>query len=152
MTTISKLFRQTLHDYATPNFIGIESGQIRVELKNFRQQKQAEEFIIFVEYFGELYYPAWQEFRALNNHLLYLISNLQLRDFLEVAQLLESSFEKEEKGIVKIKSMVIRVKSKISDNDISRLVALPGFKVSNPDLVVDLSSSNNATLNDGMIR
>lgn len=108
---LGKLIRSSQTDFVTPNIIGVEGHKLLFEFEHFRNLKSPVELILFYKYEGRFYYPIIFEFRGINNNLLYLIEELKFDKFSQLAQLLNSSLEKEENFETQIKAIVCHMPS-----------------------------------------
>lgn len=63
---------------------------------NFRRAVEKECGILFYEYAGNIYYPYAMEFRLIDNNILFLIKELEIKSFEDLCHVLTSSFKREE--------------------------------------------------------
>lgn len=106
-----EIIRTQKDHFCTPNICGLnENETVSVSLDNFRTPKKETEFILFLKWQGKYYYPLWFEFRSINNNLLYLIDEMDVKSFSMIRAILQSSMAKEEKWTNEMKALVYHVK------------------------------------------
>jgi hypothetical protein len=97
--------------FCTPNIYGVnENETVSVSLDNFRTAKNETEYFLFLKWQGNFYYPLWLEFRSINNNLLYLTDELQIKSFNTIRAILQSSMAKEEKWVNEMQALIYHVK------------------------------------------
>jgi hypothetical protein len=72
------------------------NGEAEFFYINFRKAVEKKCGILFFKYNGKIFYPYTMEFRLIDNNILHLIEELNIRNFKELSEGLESSFKKEE--------------------------------------------------------
>jgi len=108
---LSDLIRSQIDDFKTPNIISFENENLHINLKNFRHLKDPIEFLLFYKFNECIYYPTWLEFRSINNNILHLIIELEIRDLKQLTRILKSSLKKEENIISDIQTIIYHTKS-----------------------------------------
>jgi hypothetical protein len=72
-------------------------GVAEISFSEFKKAKFDTSVIVLYEHMGIHYYPMTLEYRLIDNNVLYLIEELNVRSMEEVFKVLASSMEKEEK-------------------------------------------------------
>ena len=78
---------------------------------NFRKAVEKKCGILFYSYKDSLYYPLSMEFRLIDNNILHLICELDIKNFSDLALLLQSSFNREESLEVDFFAVIYKMKN-----------------------------------------
>lgn len=128
---LGELIRTKKDLFKTPNLYQYCGDElVEVYFENFRNNKQDQELVLFFEYNNSLYFPIWFEFRSINNNLLFLFYEYQVKSFKTLVQILTSSLEKEEHYIAAFKALVYKTKEMPSFS-----IELPDFFISDDDKI-----------------
>lgn len=110
----SEIIRTQKDQFKTPNIYSILQNKNFVEVvsENFRALKQDRELFLFFEWEGTLYFPIWFEFRSINNNLLFLFEEFEIKTFSLLEKILNSSLKKEEFMTTEMKAVVYHTRQK----------------------------------------
>lgn len=120
--SLNGIIRTPDEGFTTPNIQGWSDKNVIIESEYFRKLTPSIEYILFYNVNNMLWFPAWFEFRSINNNLLYLLYEYDIRSFDVLQKILNSSLAKEEHYTTKIRAMVVTAASVPN-----HCIALPNF-------------------------
>jgi len=104
------------------------NGDATIEFAHFKEARYDVSYIVIYEYEHEYYYPMVLEYRLIDNNILYLTEELNIKTASELFRVLSSSMEKEEKWTNEFKLALVHLKNKPK-----RCFKLNNFIVNNVD-------------------
>jgi len=89
-----------------------DKGIAKIEYEKFKKALFDISCIIIYKYKNSYYYPLTMEYRLIDNNILYLIKELNIKNFEKIFKVLTSSMNKEEKWSNQFKLIIIHIKNK----------------------------------------
>lgn len=88
------------------------NGDAIIEFAHFKEARYDISFIVIYEYNSKYYYPMALEYRLIDNNILYLTEELNIKTASELFRVLSSSMEKEEKWTNQFRLALVHLSNK----------------------------------------